>query len=287
MTTKTTLRCLAIRQPFAWAIAVGAKDIENRSWSTDHRGTFVIQASSTKTEVNRVAKKLGRKPAAEPRFATSALIGVADLVDVTLVNASLEKNPWAYGPYCFRVANARMFAEPIPAKGKLNLYHLDDALDAQVRERMPGARAVAPSAEDRAWLEAMHADPTVQLLSFFDYYVDFQKWEDVSRIGDAVVAVAPDQPAAWGYRGISKGMRDEPDPEGALRDVSKAVDLSKEEDAFWIMYRGLGHQELGHDAEAARDLARAKEMEPELFEEEKPSKKSRGSKPDGGEGEDA
>ncbi len=63
MTTKTTLRCLAIRQPFAWAIAVGAKDIENRSWSTDHRGTFVIQASSTKTAVNRVAKKLGRKGA--------------------------------------------------------------------------------------------------------------------------------------------------------------------------------------------------------------------------------
>ena len=49
---RDTLRCLAIRQPWAWAIVIGAKDIENRAWSTDHRGLFVIQASGAKTLVN-------------------------------------------------------------------------------------------------------------------------------------------------------------------------------------------------------------------------------------------
>jgi hypothetical protein len=43
---KSDIRCLAVRQPYAWAIMAGAKDIENRSWTTDYRGPIVLQASS-------------------------------------------------------------------------------------------------------------------------------------------------------------------------------------------------------------------------------------------------
>ncbi len=38
---------LSIRQPWAWLIINGYKDIENRSWPTNYRGTFFIHASKT------------------------------------------------------------------------------------------------------------------------------------------------------------------------------------------------------------------------------------------------
>jgi hypothetical protein len=96
------MRCLAVRQPWAWGIIVGGKDIENRSWSTEYRGVVVIQASSTKTEVNRLAKAKGL-PALG--LVHSALIGVVDLVDVVPLSESLEANPWAWGPQCLPDVN--------------------------------------------------------------------------------------------------------------------------------------------------------------------------------------
>jgi hypothetical protein len=41
-----SLRTLSLRQP--WGLVVnGYKDIENRSWRTNHRGPLLIHASST------------------------------------------------------------------------------------------------------------------------------------------------------------------------------------------------------------------------------------------------
>ncbi len=31
-------RALSLKQPWAWLVVKGYKDIENRSWSTNHRG---------------------------------------------------------------------------------------------------------------------------------------------------------------------------------------------------------------------------------------------------------
>ncbi len=36
---------LSVRQPWAWLIAQGYKDIENRNWWTKFRGRFLIHAS--------------------------------------------------------------------------------------------------------------------------------------------------------------------------------------------------------------------------------------------------
>jgi hypothetical protein len=35
---------LSIRQPWAWLIVNGHKDVENRSWHTDFRGRVYVQA---------------------------------------------------------------------------------------------------------------------------------------------------------------------------------------------------------------------------------------------------
>lgn len=44
------MRALSIRQPWAWLIVNGRKDIENRDWPTNYRGTFFVHAGKTMTE---------------------------------------------------------------------------------------------------------------------------------------------------------------------------------------------------------------------------------------------
>jgi hypothetical protein len=39
------VKCLSIRNPFSYLVASGLKDVENRSWSTEYRGTLYIHSS--------------------------------------------------------------------------------------------------------------------------------------------------------------------------------------------------------------------------------------------------
>ncbi len=45
----TPLLCLSVRQPWAWLIVNGWKNIENREWPTRFRGRFLIHASKGMT----------------------------------------------------------------------------------------------------------------------------------------------------------------------------------------------------------------------------------------------
>lgn len=40
-----TIKCISLWQPYASLVAIGAKRIETRSWSTNYRGPILIQAS--------------------------------------------------------------------------------------------------------------------------------------------------------------------------------------------------------------------------------------------------
>ena len=39
------MKAISIRQPWAWLIVNGYKDVENRTWYTSHRGPLLICAS--------------------------------------------------------------------------------------------------------------------------------------------------------------------------------------------------------------------------------------------------
>ena len=49
MTRPIPTKALSIRQPWAWLIVQGLKDIENRSWATKHRGPTLIHAAKGMT----------------------------------------------------------------------------------------------------------------------------------------------------------------------------------------------------------------------------------------------
>jgi len=43
----SNVKVIVVRQPWAWLIVNGYKDIENRSWHTRYRGKLLIQASAS------------------------------------------------------------------------------------------------------------------------------------------------------------------------------------------------------------------------------------------------
>ena len=120
------MKCLVIRQPWAWAIVEGYKPIENRTWSTKYRGPLAIIAGSSKLSLKRGTEFLHRLDIQPPADLTyGAIIGVVDLVDV--VPASKARGPFAEGPWCWMLGNPRQI-RPIPFKGRLGLFDLPPAL---------------------------------------------------------------------------------------------------------------------------------------------------------------
>ena len=151
------MRILTVRQPWAWAIVHGGKDVENRvrNIAGDYRGPVAIHAGVAWDWDSQL-------PVGETPHPTSvslrrgAIIGIVDLVEVHHVTTSSV--PGRVGaPVCWdtatppghlcskwaesfndgwhlEVANARPLREPFPFKGALGLRRLDDETVARVLE---------------------------------------------------------------------------------------------------------------------------------------------------------
>lgn len=256
-----SMRCLAVRQPWAWALVTGAKDVENRSWTTDYRGPVIIQASAGKTLVNHFAKSDPTLP--KVPFAFGALIGVAELVNVVPLSQDLETNPWAWGPYCWRFTNARMFVEPIPAKGKLNLYTLPQDVAARVQSQIDSAFTHRRAPEENAWIDAItrQDSPEERVVTLYDNYVQLEDQGSAFRLGDQLIAA---KGTAEGYilRANARLLGPHPDPMTALVDVNQAIGMDPD-DARGYLVRSRAYETL-----ATIDRDKAVELDPGLGEEE-------------------
>jgi hypothetical protein len=123
------LPALSIRQPFAWMIVHGFKDIENRTWRTHFRGPFLIHAASKldtlyDEDIALIEEQAGAKfPAGldTDDAPVGGIVGVAEIVDCVRNHPSPWKFPDDWG---FVLANAR----PLPfraCKGKLGFFKPD------------------------------------------------------------------------------------------------------------------------------------------------------------------
>jgi ASCH domain len=76
-------RVLTARQPWAWAIVYGGKDVENRIWPTKHRGPLLIHAGSAfEPDGYETVKQFAtQQPPPADEFTHGAIFGVVDLVD--------------------------------------------------------------------------------------------------------------------------------------------------------------------------------------------------------------
>lgn len=111
---------LSVRQPWAWAIVAGYKDIENRTWSTPYRGPLLIQATQ-RIDHGGVRQLERLKIDIPDELAFGAIIGSVDLVDVFNDPSGYvaRSNPWAMRGYWHWVLRRpREYVRPIPQRGQ-------------------------------------------------------------------------------------------------------------------------------------------------------------------------
>lgn len=115
------MKCLSIRQPWAWLLVNGHKDIENRSWKTKFRGPLVIHAGKV---LDRDGLRWVREHFPDIKlpseFNLGGLVGVVTLRDVVQSSTS----PWFFGPVGLVVDGG--YPIPfVPQRGQLGLFDLD------------------------------------------------------------------------------------------------------------------------------------------------------------------
>jgi ASCH domain len=114
------LPAITVRQPWAWLLVAGFKDIENRPRRTHHRGPILIHAGLNMRAVNETTRnEIARDHNIRmPNdLDVGGIIGVVDIVDCVEHHLS----PWFFGEFGWIVANARRLAFR-PCKGALGFF---------------------------------------------------------------------------------------------------------------------------------------------------------------------
>ncbi|MRR49404.1 MAG: ASCH domain-containing protein [Rhodocyclaceae bacterium] len=115
---------LSIRQPWAWLIANGHKDVENRDWTTRYRGLFLIHAGKTRDkgmfdDARWIAEDLGIQIPDMDALDYGGLVGHGVISDCVTAHAS----PWFFGEFGFLVRDATPLPY-IPYRGLLNFFNV-------------------------------------------------------------------------------------------------------------------------------------------------------------------
>ena len=118
--------CLSIRQPWAWLIVNGWKNIENRDWPTQYRGHFFVHAglNCTRDEwtccfqyVYEMSTSLALKLPTLAALQRGGIVGEAVILDCVTAHSS----EWFEGRYGFVLGNAK----PLPfisCRGRLGFF---------------------------------------------------------------------------------------------------------------------------------------------------------------------
>jgi len=153
------LKTLSIKEPWASLIMFHGKDVENRSWSTGHRGPLLIHASrSVDLEPDRTSKHNCYQNDWENLRYSLAALGIVNLPENI---ARLNINPghilgtvnltgciknscsiWAdRGQYHWLLSNPVPFSASYPTRGQLGIF--DTVLPITI-ETLKQERALAP-----------------------------------------------------------------------------------------------------------------------------------------------
>ena len=129
------MKALSIRQPEAWLICVGYKDVENRSWETKFRGRIYVHASLYKGLMPHMlgwyTMRLTRDEMihwekSKPEY--GAIIGEVDIVDCKYrfpdENDNLYSKWHDPGAFGFKLVNPVLYKKPIPYKGQLKFFEV-------------------------------------------------------------------------------------------------------------------------------------------------------------------
>lgn len=139
-------KAITLWQPWATLVAIGAKEYETRSWSTNYRGPLAIHAAKTKDHLDlgfenpfmrEALRKYGIR--STEQFPLGAILAVVELVDclpveklrvTALPNERLriEDHERAFGDFsagrfAWKLQMGYRFFKPIPARGRQGLWN--------------------------------------------------------------------------------------------------------------------------------------------------------------------
>lgn len=117
------MKALSIRQPWAWLIVNGIKDVENRTWTTTYRGPIIVHAGQrwdegfSRAELDQSLVEAGFAP--PDHIDRGGIVGIVEITGVVVESTS----DWFSGPYGFTLS------EPFPLPfvaypGQLNLFDI-------------------------------------------------------------------------------------------------------------------------------------------------------------------
>lgn len=136
------MKAISIRQPWAWLIVNGYKDIENRNWKTNYRGRVLIHAGQTQDhEMAHLMQmwamgandstgflspksrpdlmELAKRYCADLELSVGGIVGAADIMDCV----DRSDSPWFKGKYGFVLKNAEKLPFQL-MRGKLGLFEV-------------------------------------------------------------------------------------------------------------------------------------------------------------------
>jgi len=116
------MKIIVIRQPWAWLIVNGFKDIENRKWITHYRGPLLIQASArrpTATDIDKVRLYDRKREIKLPEeFDLGGIVGIVRLDDCV----TKSRSKWFDGPVGWVLSKPKKLPF-VPLKGQLGLFN--------------------------------------------------------------------------------------------------------------------------------------------------------------------
>jgi len=114
------MRALSIKQPWAWLIVNGIKDIENRNWKSNYRGMLLIHASKTfdLDGFNWIAERFNINMPRSQDFLKGYFVGVVKMVDCV----DHHPSKWFKGPWGFVFESSETWDEPIKYRGQLKIF---------------------------------------------------------------------------------------------------------------------------------------------------------------------
>ncbi len=153
------VHALTVRDPWATLIAMGAKQIETRSYRTRHRGPIAIHSSKAlkpedqqlclQEPFHSMLEQVGIQSPSD--MAKGAIIAIAEIVGCEqvphvpewewYVPGEPERSFGFYSPgrWMWRLSNIERLAQPVPIRGMLGLWQLSEpAIGAMLAQRTRG-----------------------------------------------------------------------------------------------------------------------------------------------------
>ena len=118
------MKAISIKQPWAWLIVHGIKDVENREWPTKYRGPLLIHASKgwSQSGFDFICDRMDEWVPHREYHAFGAIVGKVDLIGCV---GSYDSR-WFFGPWGLVFARPIEFEIPIPYCGQLGIFDIPD-----------------------------------------------------------------------------------------------------------------------------------------------------------------